>query len=251
MRRLPRTTFSVFLSLLLLPVLTAADKASIPPEPSGEAILARFVEVSGGESAIRQKTARLSKGRISVPAMGVNGDLEILQATGGKTVQTFVLGPGISATMGTDGSLAWMNIPGIGVQEMEGDQRRQFMEDVDLFRMLQLGKRFTKTEVKAPQKLGAVECDVVLGTTKEGKTETLCFERSTGLLLRWDREMLTQTGSWAPGETWWEDYRTVDGLKLPFKIRQPKPESGAFEIEISEIQHGVPTPGEKFKKPAA
>lgn len=251
MKLLPRSTYSAFLSLLLLPALTAADKASIPPEPSGNAILARFVEVSGGESAIRQKTARLSKGRISLPAMGVNGDLEILQATGGKTVQTFVLGPGVSAAMGTDGSLAWMNIPGIGVQEMEGDQRRQFMEDADLFRMLQLGKRFTRTEVKSPQKLGPLECDVVVGNTREGKTETLYFDRATGLLLRWDREMLTQTGSWSPGETWWEDYRTVDGLKLPFKVRQPKPESGAFEIEISEIQHGVPTPDEKFKKPAA
>ena len=235
----------------LHPALIAADKSAAAPVSPADAHFVRFIEASGGEPAIRKRTTRQTKGRISIPSMGINGSLEILQSATGKTVQTFELGPGVTFAMGSDGAIVWMKIPGLGVQEMEGDQRRQFVEDSDLYRMLNLSSRFTRKDVKGPKSLGAVECDVVVGTTKEGKTETFFFARSNGLLIRWDREILTQTGAWAPGETWLEDYRTVDGLKVPFKIRQMKPDSDAFEIEIHEIRHGVPVPDNKFTKPAA
>lgn len=232
--------------------LLAADKAVAPATaPTGDVFFTRFVEASGGEAAIRQRTSRLSQGEISIPALGIRGHLQLLQTATGKTVQTLEVGPGMTFSMGSDGTVAWINIPGVGVQEMEGDQRTQFLDDSDLFRTLNLSKRFTKTEVKSPEKLAGVECDVVVGTTKAGKVETLYFSRPDGLLRRWDREILTQEGTWAPGETWIEDYRTVDGLKVPFKTRQPKPETGAYEIELSEIRHGVPTPEEKFKKPVS
>lgn len=243
------------LGVILFRMVPAASAAESPapttPKKPGDALISRFIEASGGETAIRQRTSRLTKGRISVPALGVNGTMELLQGAGGKTLQTFELAPGVAFVMGSDGTVAWMNIPGIGIQEMEGDQRDQFIAESDLYRMLSLAGRFVTSEVKDTQKLGAIECDVMVGTTKGGKKETLYFSRSTGLLVRWDREILSQDGSWAQGENWLEDYRSVDGLQLPFKIRQPKPESGAFEMEFLEIRLGVPVPDDKFKKPAA
>lgn len=237
----------------VLPAMAADEKpaAATDRRPAGNALITRFIKASGGETALRQRTSRLTKGRISVPSLGVNGGMEILQAAASKSLQTFEIGPGVTFAMGSDGTTAWMNIPGIGVMEMEGDQRQQFIAESDLYRMLSLRTRFTKSEVKPSQKLGAMECDVLVGTTKDGKTETLYFSHATGLLARWDRDILSQDGSWASGENWLEDYRSVDGLQLPFKIRQPKPESGAFEMEIQEIRHGVPTPDDRFKKPSA
>ncbi len=47
-----------------------------------------------------------------------------------------------------------------------------------------------------------------------------------------------------------DDYRDVDGVKIPFKLRQV---TSAFtiDIKIEEVKHNVPIDDAKFNKPAA
>ncbi|MBX3731888.1 MAG: hypothetical protein KF791_04760 [Verrucomicrobiae bacterium] len=244
----PRALSALLPVLMSLPAF-AADPPAAKAPATADAAFARFVEALGGEKAVREQTTRQTKGRLSVPAMGLEGNIEMLQSAPRRTLQVIEVAPGMTLSMGSDGTVAWMTFPGIGAQEIEGEQRQNFIEDADIFRMLELPKRYSKSETKGSQKLDDVEVDLVVGTTPAGRTETLYFSRADGLLRRWDRQILTQAGSWEPGETWLEDYRAVDGIQVPFKIRQPKPESGAFEIVVSEVKHGVPAPAERFRKP--
>ena len=47
-----------------------------------------------------------------------------------------------------------------------------------------------------------------------------------------------------------EDYRDVDGIKLPFTTRQKAPQGG-MSIQLREIKHNVPIDDAKFAVPDA
>ncbi len=243
---------SAAIALLLIWGRSAAAE---PERPSGtnaaaaQEILDRFVTASGGEAAFKKLTTRLTTGNFESPAMGIAGSLEILQATPQKMFQKLSVGDFATITMGTDGRMAWINIPGVGVQEMEGEVSKQFTEDGDMLALLSNSSRLTNLVVKTPATVEGTPCAVVAGTNSRGQAETLYFGKDSGLMLRWDRLKLDPLGQWVATETLFSDYREVDGLKLPFKVAQKVPSDQAFTLVITRIEHGVPAPEEQFKKP--
>ena len=73
------------------------------------------------------------------------------------------------------------------------------------------------------------------------------FDADSGLLVRVDIERENPQGK-VPVEVYLDDYREVDGVKLPFSLRQVTP---AFSVNLTaeEIKHGVSVDDAKFKKP--
>lgn len=226
-----------------------AKPAATTPTATPEALITRFVQASGGEAAIRKQTTRLTRAKLDIPAMGASGTIEMLEAAPGKRFQELSFGESFTMTMGTDGQDAWVNIPGMGIQDMTGAQAQNYIENARIMEILSLPQRFTKMEIKPSTKVAGVECDVVAGTNKRGSVELLHFARPTGLLVRWDRQTANQAGEWVNGEMLMEDYREVDGIKLPFRLRMSNPSEGAVTLEITEVKHGVDAPAAKFTKP--
>ena len=88
----------------------------------------------------------------------------------------------------------------------------------------------------------------VSGST-DTRTEKLYFDTQTGLLLR--ILSITQTLlAPIPEQMDFEDYRDVDGIKLPFTIRQSfvDPWVG-WTRKYTEIKHNVPVDDAKFNPP--
>jgi hypothetical protein len=52
-----------------------------------------------------------------------------------------------------------------------------------------------------------------------------------------------------PAEIYLEDYRDVEGVKIPFTIRQTSP-AISFTIRLEEVKNNVPIDDAKFNKPA-
>ena len=70
-------------------------------------------------------------------------------------------------------------------------------------------------------------CVVAPGT---GETELYYFDAENGLLVRQATRTMTMVGT-IPGQTDYLDYRTVDGVKVPFIVRSSAvdPRDGATE----------------------
>ena len=42
----------------------------------------------------------------------------------------------------------------------------------------------------------------------------------------------------------------MDGVKIAFQIRRPKPSEQGFVLKLTEVKHNVPVADAKFAKPA-
>lgn len=243
--------FPAVMALLLIAGRSAAAEPDRPADTSAAAreILERFVTVSGGETTLKKQTSRLTTGNFEAAAMGVTGSMEILQATPKKLFQKLRVGDFATLTFSTDGQTAWIDLPGLGVQEMEEEVARQFIEDADMMALLNHASRLTHLVVKAPATIEGTPCVVVGGTNSHGQAETIYLGKDSGLMVRWDRPRLDPAGQWTATETLFSDYREVDGMKLPFKVEQKAPSDQAFTMVVTRIEHGVPAPEERFKKP--
>ena len=51
-------------------------------------------------------------------------------------------------------------------------------------------------------------------------------------------------------ESYFEDYREVDGIRLPFTVRVVSP-TGTYSLRFSKVQHNIPIDDAKFSKPTA
>ncbi len=45
------------------------------------------------------------------------------------------------------------------------------------------------------------------------------------------------------------DYRDVDGVKIPFLVKIPQPETMGLQIKVEEVKHNVPLQDSDFSKP--
>jgi len=81
-----------------------------------------------------------------------------------------------------------------------------------------------------------------------GAPEKLYFDAQTGLLRRKYSEAKTFLGQF-PTQTGYEDYREVDGVKLPFAIRWSIP-GRAWGRKIAEVKQNVPLDDARFDPPA-
>src|SRR5262245_49261496 len=97
---------------------------------------------------------------------------------------------------------------------------------------------FSKIAVTGKEKVGDRETYVLTATPNEGGVEKYYFDTQSGLLLRSDAERESPQGK-VQIEFYFEDYKDVDGLKMPFSLRQVTP-MGTFVLKISEVKHNVP-----------
>jgi hypothetical protein len=103
--------------------------------------------------------------------------------------------------------------------------------------------------VKGKEKVGDKDVNVLTLTPAEGAPETWYFDATSGLLAKMDLERDSPQGKMAV-EVFQEDYKDVDGIKIPHTIRQI---TSAFTIiiKLQEVKHNVPIDDTKFNKPAA
>src|SRR5262245_65482647 len=94
------------------------------------------------------------------------------------------------------------------------------------------------------------EVYVVEGQPARGPNETLFFDVKDGLLLRWDMVRKDPKRGNVFVKVHLEDYREVDGVKVPFKVRFAF-ESFDINVKIDELKHNVEISDNLFKKPGS
>ena len=75
--------------------------------------------------------------------------------------------------------------------------------------------------------------------------DRLFFNAASGLLVR--IESMTASPLGALPRRWdYEDYRKVDGVRVPFKVRETDPDY-TYSWEFSSVRHNVPVDAAVFK----
>jgi hypothetical protein len=217
--------------------------------PTVQEILANYVKAIGGKEANEKIKSRMSKGTVELSPMGVKGTFENYAAAPNKSSTKISLA-GIGEFFDVyDGVSAWAVNPLQGSREKQGEELAQAKLTNTFNRETNLAKIYPKLELKGIEKVGADDAYVVTGSVANLPPDTFYFDTKSGLLVRQDTTAIAPEGN-TPGKTYLEDYRTIDGVKVPFRTRSVLPQ---FELvtTFTEIKNNVPVEDAKFSKPKA
>ena len=218
-----------------------------PSPPAADEILKKYVDAIGGQAAIDKVTSRVMKGEVTT-ANGNTGTYEVMQIAPDKGYESYVTQRGNIERAFTGGT-GWEKT-GQGVRELDGQDLLELRLSLQLFRNLRLKEQYATLRMAGRDRIGDRPVIVVLGTTADKKRERLFFDAESGLLLRRISYLETMIGV-IPQQTDFDDYRDVEGVKLPFMIRVSSVDAGNPYItrKFTEIKLNAPVDESKFKMP--
>jgi hypothetical protein len=217
--------------------------------PALDDILAKHLQAVGGKEALEKITSRSMKGSFDLEAFGVTGaPVERYSKAPNKSAMKIDI-PGFGVvTQVFDGSTGWDSTPMTGLRELSGAELAQMKRGSDFYADLNYKKYYAKMDVKSKEKVGSYETYVVEATPTEGSPEKLYFDVNTGLLVRRDAEEETPQGK-MQFETYVDDYKVVDGVKIPHMIKRVNP-AMTMVIKFTEVKNNVEIDEAKFNKPS-
>ena len=224
---------------------TEATKAKKPALPSLKDVLARYAGALGGRTAFATITTRVTKGTYSRSG-GPELALTIEQKAPDRYRWTVERKDG-PFTRAYDGKGGW-NADAHEAEAMDADEIPAIRRQAAFFQDIDLKEGYAVLAVSGTETWQGRDLVLVEGRAKDGGREELAFDAATGLLARRIEYRETALG-FQPSETDYEDYREVDGVKLPFTIRKTDPRTRRTE-RYTEIRQNVPLDDSRFAMPA-
>ncbi len=218
--------------------------------PTVDQILEKYVAAAGGQSAIEKLTTRVMRGSAQLTSTGEMGTLEIFKKAPDKALYILNIPSNGPTPRAYNGKTGWVLYdPDEGARDVPATDLPAMKREFDFYREIRLKALYPKRTVKGREKVGDQDTYVIEATADDGATERWYFATQTGLLVRSDAPYVTEDGN-SFVQTVYEDYRDVDGVKLPFVWRQTSPDFD-YVIKFTQIQNNVPIEDSKFEKPAA
>ena len=230
------------------------------PLPSVADVFSKYEQALGGQAAVSKVTSISFKGTSDMlvppppgppggpppppPMMGTVPAEHYVKSPKGVISVVFPGRPAV--TMGFDGTIGWHNTP---IREDTGDELRMLVELGEKFPGLEFREDHTNVQVDALEKIGDRDTYRVVGTRKDGYpvVDRINFDSQTGLLVRTYTTMQSVIGSF-PEDTFYEDYRDVSGVKVPFTMRVVSAE-GNRTYKWAQVDANAPVEDAKFTKP--
>ena len=225
-----------------------ASPSATPAQPTADDILNKYINAIGGTAAIDKIKTRVMKGSMAT-ANGQTISYEIHQTAPNKAYELFTTQRG-SMERAVNGETGWEKNPQ-GVHELVGQQLADLKLSMQLFRNIKLKEQFTRLRFGGRDKVGDRDAYVLNAGTADNRRERLYFDAENGLLLR--RVTFTQTMIGViPEQIDFEDYRDVEGVKLPFTIRVSSVDPGnpISTRKFDEIKLNGPIDDSKFNTPS-
>ncbi len=214
--------------------------------PKPDEILDKYIRALGGEAAIAKLSTKSMKGTVTTGDDQSFG-IEIIQQAPNKFLSTVTLPQG-SIVRGYDGTTAWgKNMR--GESQLGERDKEQLPLTANFYKDIKLKEQFRNMRVAGKDKIDDRDMYVVAGSIDEKRFERLFFDSETGLLKRRLAVTRTVIGN-LPEQIDFDDYRDVDGVKIPFKIRQSGLDSRANSTRTyTEVMINSPIDNSKFSAP--
>jgi photosynthetic reaction center cytochrome c subunit len=229
---------------------TATDvpgaNAPRPEQPTVQQVFDKYVAAVGKPEAVKQFQTFVAKGT----AAGSQGRTQNFEVTLKGTDKGLLVleGPqGGSQRRAVNGTTGWMAGPR-GARAFNPAELADARRTLDLFSVVKFAPT-TSMRVAGRWKVGERDAVVVVDRPSESVQRRYFFDAETGLLLR----ILTLTDAilnQIPEQVDFEDYRDVDGVKLPFVVRVSAIDTFNSRTQtLAEVKHGIPVDDKLFETP--
>jgi zinc protease len=203
------------------------------PLPSPQELLKKSEDASGGGEAWKKNTSRRLKGLYQSEDSSVFVGMEILEKSPNKSLTKISLPNGVTIREVCDGRTAWIESSGQGYHEFKGAELAAKLRQADFQDPGNVEKSAKTGKVIGMQKVGTHDAYVLEFDTDKKIHSKLYFDADSGLILRSEDVISTADGPY-PVKIDFDDYREVDGLKFPFRMKRT--EKGAvILIRITQV----------------
>ena len=227
--------------------------ASLQAQTADE-IVAKYLEARGGAEKIKAIKSERVTGTISFGA-DLSGPFVVERKRPLKMHMEFALN-GQTLIRTYDGkSAGWTYNPftaNATVEPMREEELRNILDEADFDGpFVDYKAKGNKLEFLGKEEvLGKTAYKVKL-TNKQGDLSNFYFDAASHLLLKWegDRKLGDKSVPW---ESFFHDYREVNGLKYPFLIESDAPGTDQTQnITAEKIEVNIPIDEGRFGKPTA
>lgn len=217
--------------------------------PTADDVLARYVEVTGGEAQYKSKNSRVSESTMEIPGMPSAMKITTYQQRPNHMRAKFESDALGRIEQGVNGDVAWSIHPMMGNTISEGKERAFVMRQADFDRETNWKAQYPERKMNGVTELEGKKYYELELTPGEGNPETRFYDVETGLLHRLEVAQPTAHGE-IPTALNFGDYREVDGLKIPFEISMSM--MGMSQtIKTTKVEFNTEIPEDTFAMPDA
>ena len=222
--------------LLTYPLLLAEKPATA--DPKAHAIIDKFIEASGGKEAFEKIKTRVAEGSMSMEAQGINISIKLSQKAPNMVHMEQEIKGLMKGQQGYDGKKGWAEDSLLGFRELEGAELEQIKRESNIRRELNLKTDYPTMKLLPEEKDGDKTLSVIEATTKDDRTETWYFDQSSGLMVKMKQKMSMGPQGELDVTITLEDYKEVDGIKIPMTSNVSNP---AFTgvLKMTSVKHNV------------
>ncbi len=226
------------------PALAKTPVKPLPPSAgvTSDATVQRYLEASGGD-AWSKLTTRVMKGRLVTSEPAVY-PAEVSYKAPDK-FHSRILVSGEPYRKGFDGTRGW-NADNRGSHDAQGGELDRLRRQAAFALPVTLHTFYPALTVDGEAVIGSEPAVVLSAPAKGGERDRLFFSTRSGLLLRIESATVSPLGV-LPRRWDYEDYRRVNGVRLPFKFRETDADY-TYLWEFTEVRHNLPLDETLFRR---
>lgn len=232
-------------------------------------VLNNYIKALGGKEALQKITSRTATGTYEISPAGIKADLTLYAKAPNSMLLKIVTSNSQVIQRAFNGDTGWARELQGDLRPITGTELELLKSRADFYRAINLKTLYPgftfiekkQIEITPLGKTKAEKKQVYVLEAKNSPTERFYFDAETGLLLRNDIETeiskaVKKEGSLlyeaqkviVPIETYYEDYKEIDGVKIPLTTRQAIDETNIV-IHLGKIEHNKPINDSLFNQP--
>ena len=245
-----RSLLAIAATLCAATALAQTARTPAKPKLTAEQIMDRGAAVLGSRAAWSRIKTTVMQGSVEVKGQNLRGTVVVKAKRPGKfLVEQKIDGIGVTQ-QAYDGKVGWSKDPNQGLRKLTGTEL-QAAKRAAIGAHFEWRKFFAKWEVEGVKKVNGKDAYVVKLSPAIGRITREYYDTKSLMPVRTD--MVTEVaGVPMPVEIYPSDFRKVDGVLMPYVMRQRVMQSsGPVEIvvRIRSIKNNVPISDSIFAMP--
>lgn len=236
----------------LLSVLTTVSVVQVLPaqEPSVDEVLSRYYEAAGGVEKLKSVMTRRMTGRMQV-GPGIEAMFTLLAKRPEKMRMEFTV-QGMTGVQAFDGDVGWTISPFMGQTEpepMPADLVQTIREDADFDGpLLDYAAKGHSVELAGKEDVQGTETYKLKLTLKEGQVTYYYLDSEYYLPIKTEAQRTIQ-GMDINAETFMSDYKSIDGIMMPFSLQIAGQGPQVQSLSIEQVEFNVDIDDKVFTMP--
>lgn len=242
---------------IVLPRVTAVTIVDEPPARliSTDELIAKMIAAYGGEENLRKHKSSVTTVQVDLESQGVQGTGTISARApnlAGSDMTFTAIGKKIAQIVTFFDGANGGEVMSFGPPETYSGKR---LEDVrtgaDFYDVLNWKQNYKTITVKKIARVGDEDAYVVEKQSEKGTPVVDYVSTKSFLLLKRDSVIVSETaGVEIPQTQTFEDYRSIDGVMVPFVNKSSNIANGDVTVRVVDVKFNVDIPDSVFRKPA-